>query len=419
MSNPVIVIGAGGHFYAENAACDAVAFLESHSQTSAIPPDRHRWETLMDSCYRLADADLNSIISPSVIVFRDMVEQNLDHMIQIAGDPARLRPHCKTHKTREIVQLQLERGITRHKCATFAEAEMLADTGVKDIFLAYSLVGPNIPRAVKFVETYPDIRFMVTADHSRPLSQLAEAMQSAGRSIGVLFDVDTGQHRTGLAVGDQAKAIYRQIVESEGLEPAGLHVYDGHQHQTDFEERRTAVRAEWEKVIAFRDGLVAEGWPVPRIVCGGTGSFPVYAEIDEPTIEMSPGTCVYNDAGYSALFPDMVFPPATLILTRVISRPTSDRVTVDLGYKAAASDPPVGKRLVFPDIPDAEQVLQNEEHLVIQTSHADDYQPGDVLFAIPRHICPTSALHKEVYVVADGRLTGTWTIASRDRKLTI
>lgn len=371
----------------------------------------------MDDCYTIEDA--SGIISPSVVVFREMVEVNLDHMIEIAGSPARLRPHCKTHKTREIVQLELDRGITKHKCATFAEAEMLAEAGVTDIFLAYSLVGPNIARAVQFVQKFPDVAFSVTADHPKPLSQLAEAMQQAGTSIGVLLDIDTGQHRTGMVVGDSAAKLYRQMIDTPGIGANGFHVYDGHQHQTSRDERREAVNVEWNKVVEFRKSIEAEGANVPLLVCGGTASFPIYAEKNDPVIEMSPGTCVYNDCGYGEKFPDMVFPPAALILTRVISRPTADRVTLDLGYKALASDPPMGGRMIFPDLPDAKQVLQNEEHLVLETSQADNFEPGDELLAIPRHICPTSALHKEVFVIVDGKLDGTWEVASRDRRLTI
>jgi D-serine deaminase-like pyridoxal phosphate-dependent protein len=108
-----------------------------------------------------------------------------------------------------------------------------------------------------------------------------------------------------------------------------------------------------------------------------------------------------------------------LLLTRVISRPTATRITCDLGYKAVASDPPAGNRLFFPDLPDAKAVLQNEEHLVLETPLAERYQPGDELFAIPRHVCPTSALHKFVYVVSGGKLAGTWDVAARDRVLTV
>jgi D-serine deaminase-like pyridoxal phosphate-dependent protein len=94
-------------------------------------------------------------------------------------------------------------------------------------------------------------------------------------------------------------------------------------------------------------------------------------------------------------------------------------LTVDLGTKACASDPPAGRRLVFPDLSEAEQVLQNEEHLVLRTDRASQFQPGDELIAIPRHICPTTALHKQVYVVSSGRLVARWDVAARDRCLTI
>ena len=153
--------------------------------------------------------------------------------------------------------------------------------------------------------------------------------------------------------------------------------------------------AVWKPAAAFRDELVAAGLSVPRIVAGGTASFPIFAEIDDPAIELSPGTIVFHDWGYGDTFPDLQFTPAALLLTRVISRPTADRVTLDLGYKAVASDPPAGNRVRFPDLPDAKAVLQNEEHLVIETSQAERFQPGDELLAIPAahlpHLRPAQA----------------------------
>ena len=180
----------------------------------------------MHSDYRIDD--VSQIISPGVVVFRDIVAANIDRMIEIAGDLSRLRPHCKTHKMREVARMQLERGITKHKAATFAEAEMLADVGIKDIFLAYNLVGPNIARGVEFRRKFPDVRFSVTGDDPRMVAQLGEAMQGAGTSIEVILDLDIGRNRTGLPPGEAAIALYEQIAQTEGLVPGGLHVYDGH-----------------------------------------------------------------------------------------------------------------------------------------------------------------------------------------------
>jgi D-serine deaminase-like pyridoxal phosphate-dependent protein len=248
---------------------------------------------------------------------------------------------------------------------------------------------------------------------------LGAAVQSTGRTLGVLLDLDTGLRRTGIPAGPEAEALYQRMAETPGIEPAGFHVYDGQNHQTPLEERRRAVDAGWKPVLELRERLISRGLPVPRVVAGGTGSFPVYAEKNLPGLELSPGTCVFHDVGYGEMFPDLQFNPAALLLTRVISRPAPNRVTVDLGYKAVAADQPAGKRVRFPDLPDAKEVLHNEEHLVLETPLAAQLQPGDELWAIPRHVCPTSALHKEAYVVSQGRVSGHWSVIARDRCLSV
>jgi D-serine deaminase-like pyridoxal phosphate-dependent protein len=369
-------------------------------------------------------ADTSQLLSPSMIVFRDAMERNLRRMIAIAKDVRRLRPHCKTHKMAAVTKIELGLGITKHKCATFAEAEMLAEAGVKDIVLAYNMVGPNITRVVAFVEKYPDVAFAVTADDEAMIESLGAAMKRPRdghpwASVGVLLDLDTGQHRTGVSDPERAAMLYQRIVEAEGLQPLGFHVYDGHNHQTNLEDRRRAVLAGWDQARSLRDKFVARGWPVTKIVCGGTGSFPIFAALDDPAIELAPGTCVFHDSGYAETFPDMNFEPAVMVFTRVISRPTDDRLTCDLGNKAVAADPPKGQRVFFPDLPDAQQVIHNEEHLVLETPLAKNYRPGDVLLGIPRHVCPTSALHKWVYVAEEDRVVDRWDVTARDRQITI
>jgi len=362
----------------------------------------------------------NQIFSPGLAVFRSLVEQNLKTMIEMAGGTDRLRPHCKTHKMPAVIQMELELSITKHKAATLAEAEMLAQVGVKDIALAYSLIGPNIQRCVRLLETYPDVQIAVIADHLPSTKELSAAMSSAGKEVGVMLDLNPGRDRTGLPVGEEAAQLYRAIHELPGLRAEGFHLYDGHRHESDLAERRAAVLAQWEHVANFRDQLVADGIPVPRIICGGTPTFPVYAEMDDPTIELSPGTCVFHDASYGGKFPDLnKFVPAALLFTRVISRPTPNRVTFDLGTKAIASDPPMGERALLPAIPNGKQVLQNEEHLVVETEIADQFNVGDWTLAIPKHVCPCSALHQFATVIVDGEIVDEWPVLARDRRITV
>lgn len=373
--------------------------------------------------FRIPEIDaalLEGLVSPSILVFADQVQMNIDHMIDVAGSADRLRPHCKTHKMSAVIRMLLDAGIRRHKAATVAEAEMLADAGVTDIVLAYNPVGPTIQRVITLIRNFPDVSFCVTADHPGPCQQLAEAATTAGVTVGVMLDVDVGQHRTGVSpTSDAAVELYSLIATSDGLAPRGFHVYDGHQHQESLDERREAVLAQWPDVLSLKAKCERAGVEVPELLCGGTPTFPIYAALDTPEISLSPGTSIFHDAGYGGHFPDLGFTPAAVLVTRVISRPTANRVTLDLGNKAVAADPPKGHRVVFPDLPDAQQVIHNEEHLVLETDDAERFQPGDVLLGIPTHICPTSALHQEVAVLNRQNELETWQVTARDRRLTI
>jgi cytochrome c-type biogenesis protein CcmI len=223
-----------------------------------------------------------------------------------------------------------------------------------------------------------------------------------------------------IAPGPDAVALYEQLDSLPGVRPGGLHAYDGHNHQESFAERHSAVMNLLEPVLSLKEALEKKGLPVPRLVAGGTPSFPVFARLDLPGLECSPGTLVLHDQGYGARYADLsAFTPAALLLTRVISRPTPTRVTFDLGYKAVASDPPAGKRCRLLDVPPYEPVLQNEEHFVIETPSAERFRPGDEVLAIPTHVCPTVALHRQAYVVEGGRVSGAWDVAARDRVLSV
>lgn len=249
----------------------------------------------------------------------------------------------------------MEAGIRKHKCATIAEAEMVASCGAPDVLIAYPLVGPNCVRLTRLIRAYPQCRFSVLADHPAGIMAMSEAMQTQ-------------------------------------LEP----------------------------VFKLRAMLVEKGLPIPRFVAGGTPTFPIHAHLDVAGLECSPGTLVLHDHAYSSRFPDLAgFTPAALLLTRVISRPTPTRLTLDLGYKAVSSDPPAGKRCLLLDVPDYQPMLQNEEHFVVETLAAERYRPGDEIFAIPTHVCPTVALHRSAYVIENGQIAGRWEIAARDRVLNL
>lgn len=369
----------------------------------------------MDPTYVVKNS--STISSPALLLYLEKFKENTSSAISIAGDVKRLRPHIKTHKTKEIVALQQEAEIDKFKCATIAEAEMLAQCGVKDVLLAYPMVAPNITRFIKLCKTYSDVSFKVIVDNAQMTKTLSERVTEANLEIEVLLDLDIGMHRTGIVPDEKALELYQAIDRLDGLIPAGLHGYDGHNHIIDPDERCSAAKDCRELVKQLQEKIESRGLPVPRLVMGGTPTFPCYARF--PDIELSPGTCFFHDWSYQKLYKDLPFQPAVLLLSRIISMPKPGLITLDLGSKAIATDSP-GERGVILNVEGAKPTLQSEEHWVFEVSHAQDLQVGDELYIMPTHICPTFALHQEVYVIGEsGAWEEIWPVTARDRRLTI
>lgn len=372
----------------------------------------------MNPAYRIEN--IAEVFTPALVFYKDLIRGNIAEVVRVAGSGKRLCPHVKTHKCREIVRMQLDAGITSHKCATVAEAEMLAQCGAPDVLIAYPVVGPNVGRVRALVAKYPTTRFAVLADHPDGVAGLSAGWAGMPDKLQVMMDVNVGHDRTGVKPGPLAAELYERIAKAPNLTAAGFHVYDGHNHQESLADRAAAVKALIGPVLELRKAVEAKGLPVPRMVCGGTPTFPVWAKMEFPGLQCSPGTFVLHDAGYGNKYPDMTgFVPAALVVSRVISKPLPTRLTTDLGHKAIAADPPAGKRAVLLNLDEYTAVLQNEEHFGVETPRAADWKIGDVVYAVPAHVCPTVALHRRAYVVENNRVTGTWEIASRDRVLTV
>ena len=131
----------------------------------------------LDAQFQVADD--GSLLSPSLVIFTERLDRNIATLIELAGDPDRLRPHIKTHKMPALIRRLERAGIRKHKCATIAEAEMAAEAGATDVLLAYPVVGPNLGRLAQLVAKFPATAFRATVDHPESARQLASAMVGA------------------------------------------------------------------------------------------------------------------------------------------------------------------------------------------------------------------------------------------------
>ncbi|MEL6675245.1 MAG: D-TA family PLP-dependent enzyme [Bacteroidota bacterium] len=355
--------------------------------------------------------------SPSLLVFPDRVHTNIQHLLEIAGGQERLWPHVKTHKMAEVARIHLELGISRFKCATLAEAEMLGRAGAREVLVAHQLVGPKLGLFFQLKKAFPLTTFYALADDEailRSLSRLAVSEQSV---VPVFLDINNGMDRSGIAPDKAAIALYHLIDVLDGLEPAGLHVYDGHFRHPDFAQRKKASDEAFEAVFKMVDRLEESRLAVPHIIAGGSPSFPVHAQ--RKRVALSPGTYVFWDAGYGEILPELPFLPAALIYTRIISRPAPGIVCLDMGHKAIAPENPLTHRIRFLDFPVEEFKGQSEEHLVLQVPAWSDTYVGQGVYGIPWHICPTVALHHQAYIIRGHQVEESWEVVARKRMLTI
>ncbi len=143
--------------------------------------------------------NIEEIDSPALVLYPDRISKNISLAKEIMGDVNHLRPHVKTNKIAEVCSMMLNAGITKFKCATIAEAEMLAMVQAPDVLLAYQPVGPKILRFITLIKTYPETLFSCLVDNVEIAQQLSYLCEQNNIVLPVYIDVNVGMNRTGIA----------------------------------------------------------------------------------------------------------------------------------------------------------------------------------------------------------------------------
>jgi D-serine deaminase-like pyridoxal phosphate-dependent protein len=288
---------------------------------------------------------------------------------------------------------------------------LLGKCEAPDVLLAMQPVGPNITRFGALIRKFPKTKFSTLVDNAQSIREIGFWAESEQREIPVFLDLNVGMNRTGVVPSDHAIALYKMIHEHPFLRAAGLHAYDGHIRNPDPEERKRECDTAFGSVTRMKSDLETLGILVTEVIAGGSPTFPIHAKREG--VIASPGTTLLWDARYASSFPEMEFLIASLLLTRVISKPADGILCLDLGHKSVAPE------MVFPRVhiygmENAEQTGQSEEHLVLKTARSEEVHIGKVYYAAPVHVCPTVAKYPEALTVEGGKITGSWKVAARD-----
>ncbi len=359
--------------------------------------------------------NIETIDTPALIVYKDRIQQNINSLIQMK-DAEHLRPHVKTNKIAEVCKMMLDAGITKFKCATIAEAEMLAMIKAPDVLMAYQPTVVKAKRLLQLIQKYPSTHFSCLIDDAVNAENSAAIFSENDISVDVYIDLNVGMNRTGIKP-QNACGLFNDCKSFKGINIIGLHVYDGHIRDTDVEQRKQKTDSGFNAVIELAEKIESSANKKLNIVAGGSPTFPVHAQ--RSNVECSPGTFVFWDYGYKNGFPDEPFDYAALVVTRIISVVDEHTICTDLGHKSVAAENVLERRVHFLNAENAQPAGQSEEHLVLKVDDTSPYKIGDVLYGVPVHICPTVALYERATVIENNLAVDEWKVIARDRKINV
>jgi D-serine deaminase-like pyridoxal phosphate-dependent protein len=352
--------------------------------------------------------------TPEIVVDLDVVERNA-RRLQAALDERglALRPHVKTHKSPDLARIQRAVGARGITVGNLGEAEVFADAGFDDIFIAYPIWvhGPKADRLRALAER-PGLRLAVGFDSVDGATRLAAAVRGLDRALRVLLELDPGNRRTGAppsAVRELAAA-----ARDRGLDVAGVFTHGGHAYRPG-----GAAPAGEDEVRALTEGAAAlRDLGIERpVVSAGSTPTQLSAAV-EPVNEMRAGTYLLGDRQQWAIgaVPDDGI--AMAVAATVVSAAVDGQVVIDAGAKTLTKDlaPYLEGYGAIPVYPDAVIERLSDYHGVVRIPDGTARpRLGEVIAVVPNHVCPVVDTRDAFTVSRDGRLVGRWPVSARGR----
>lgn len=361
---------------------------------------------------------LDDLPTPFLYVDLGRMNHNIDAMAVAARElGVRLRPHAKTHKVPEIARLQIAAGATGITLAKVGEAEIFADAGVDDLFIAYQVVAPaQLERLIRLA-LRTNLRCAV--DSRAGADRLSSAASHEGIQLQVMLEIDLGIGRTGVRVGVDAFQLAQRVADLPGLNLIGVYGFRGFRAFAEGVEGREAWgRAEGEALAAAAADLRAIGLPIVEVSAGSTPTALPAASVRGVT-EIRPGQYLFGCANVVAQGATRAEDVALFARATVISRPAEDRAVVDAGSKTLSSDgpwQPGGGFGYLASDPSTRVASLWEEHGVLGLGEsARGLRVGDRVSIVPNHVCTAINLHDRIAAVHDDRIETMWTVAARGR----
>ena len=357
--------------------------------------------------------------TPALVVDLDVMDRNIETLHgRFDQSSAKVRPHVTGHQTPKIAhrQLQAANTVGGISVTSVGEAEVFSDAGITDILVSSQIVTRSKIR--RLCTLAGSNRIGVAVDNPQNVSDLSQAAEAQGVTLGVLVELDVGLGRCGLAPGDEALELARAVANSPGLRFDGIMAIaplpSFSSEASDFPERQERDATSWQvlqHVLETRELIEKNSLPVSVVSVGGTHNYDVAAGMAGIT-EVQAGSYPLMDHLYCRMRPE--FSPAAKVLAAVISRPTGESAVLDAGHKATGPDRGLA---VLEGVAGAQAVRFSAEHgvLDLQSGPAQNMKSGDKAWLVPFNLGLCFNQYDYVRAVRGDKLEGFWPIAGRGR----
>lgn len=341
---------------------------------------------------------IDQLATPAMVVDSRTVFRNIERLAAYGDEhDLDIRPHTKTHKSRELARLQIAAGAVGLTAAKVGEAELMAEVS-DDILLGYPAIDPA--RTARLAQLARHVTLRVAVDSKFGAKRIGEAANRARTTVGILVDIDVGMGRTGVQTADEALSIAQFVDSSPGLRLDGLFCFPGHIVETPADQA-PALEAMSIK-LAHTIDLWADHGLQARIVSGGSTPTAFQSHLVGELTEIRPGTYIYNDINTVRGGFCQLEDCAAHIHSTVVSTAVPGQVVIDAGSKTLTSDrcspaPDTGHGYIL-EYPDAVIRRLSEEHAQVDI-RACPRAPelGERVRVIPNHICPCVNLQDAVW----------------------
>jgi D-serine deaminase-like pyridoxal phosphate-dependent protein len=352
----------------------------------------------------------NEITTPALVLDYNKMMENINTMAKFAKEhDINHRPHVKTHKCPIIAHLQLKAGCKGITVAKVGEAEVFAQSGIDDIFIANQVIVPN--HIDRFAKLNKYIKISCAVDSQKNILDLSKIAAQNNTTLKVFLDINLGLGRSGVEPGEPALEMARFIEKTPNIDLVGLFGYEGHlTPMMNLDQKEKMANECFKMIVDTRDLLNENGFEIKDITTSGSGTYRYAVNYDGIT-EIRPGTYVFSDEHLDMV--EKAFKIAVTILGTIQNQTGKKEFTTDAGAKAIATGD--GKP-EFKDFPRSKIRVMNEEHTQFKAIGLDkNLEIGQKIEFYPAHICTTINLHDHIHVIKDNEYVGTWEILARGK----